>query len=94
MLLICVCVCFNKTALSEEVKRMEGIYGCAHSFAHRQCQPLSCLVLTQVSYFIYFTLINKSYAVKHNAKNRAFTTYCGNLMTSMTETEMYKNAGN
>lgn len=25
-------MCFNKTALSEEVKRMEGFYGCAHSF--------------------------------------------------------------
>lgn len=27
-----MCVCFNKTALSDEVKRMEGFYGCAHSF--------------------------------------------------------------
>lgn len=25
-------MCFNKTALSDEVKRMEGFYGCAHSF--------------------------------------------------------------
>lgn len=35
------------------------------------CQPLSCLVLTQVSYFIYFTLINKKLCSKTQCKEQS-----------------------